>query len=98
MEVFQEFSKIYNNLNTNRPQTKMIPPSEESLEELSKKISIISDEMKEKLYLFILHYHYITTNEMTPFPYGLKTKNNKLQVVCSNLPSTLQHMLIEVLN
>ena len=56
MDFFKEFSRIYDNINTNKKYCKIIPPKEEEWLEFHKVETSLSDEQKKWIYLSIIHF------------------------------------------
>jgi hypothetical protein len=97
MEFFQTFSSIYNQVNKTHHFAKIIPPSDEDWMVFSKKVDTLTNQQKENLYLTILHYHFLTTKKMEEFPYGIKRKGKDIIINYTDIPFTLQHMLMSIL-
>jgi len=94
MEFFQQFSKTYNQVHKTKNFIQIIPPNEEEWMEFSKRLSSLTSSQKETIYLTILHYSFLTEKRIEQFPYGIKKKGNDLQIPYSDLPFTLQHILL----
>jgi hypothetical protein len=96
MDFFQKFTSIYNKVQKNQHFNKIIPPNDEEWIEFSKRLESFSDEYKEYIYLFILHYHYLITKTLEPLPYDIKIKNKEIIINYSNLPFILQHIILSL--
>jgi hypothetical protein len=82
MDFFQTFTNIYNKVQKNQHFNKIIPPNDEEWIEFSKRLENFD---KEYIYLFILHYHYLTSKTLDPYPYGIKFKNKEITINYSKL-------------
>ena len=96
MDFLKEFSRIYDNINTNKKYCKIIPPKEEEWLEFHKIETTLSDEQKKWIYLSIIHYYYLENKDLEELPYSLKQKGKDIQFTYSELPFILQHIIIEL--
>jgi hypothetical protein len=96
MDFFQTFTSIYNKVQKNQHFSKIIPPNDEEWVEFSKRLDSFDDKYKEYVYLFILHYHYLTTKTLDIAPYGIKIKNKEIAINYGNLPFILQHIILSI--
>ena len=96
MDFFKKFSKTYNKIFEINKFAKVIPPSDEEWNTFSLKISEYSLEQREYIYLSILHYYFLDTKKLEELPYDLKIKDGELLITYSNLPSTLQHVILNL--
>lgn len=96
MDFFQKFSKTYNKIFEKNKFVKIIPPTEEEWTLFSKQLNDFSLEQREYIYLSILHYYFLNTKKLEDLPYDLKLKDGELIITYSNLPSTLQHLILNL--
>jgi hypothetical protein len=96
MDFFQIFAKTYNFVCEKNKFAKIIPPSDEDWSFFSKSLHELSIDKKEHIYLSIIHYYYLHSKKLEEFPYDVKFKNGELSIPYSNLPSLLQHILLNL--
>jgi|LauGreDrversion4_2_1035121.scaffolds.fasta_scaffold499601_2 hypothetical protein len=96
MEFFQTFTTIYNKVQKNQHFNKIIPPNDEEWLEFSKKLETSDVSLKDNIYLYIVHYHYLTTGILDQYPYGIKNKGKDIVINYSNLPYILQHIILSI--
>jgi hypothetical protein len=96
MDFFQLFSKTYNAVCEKNKFSKIIPPSDDEWNLFSKSLPDFSIDKREYIYLSIIHYCYIHSKKLEELPYDVKFKNGELSIPYSNLPSLLQHIILNL--
>jgi hypothetical protein len=96
MDFFQIFSKTYNTVCEKDKFAKIIPPSDEKWNLFSKSLPDFSIDKREYIYLSIIHYYYLHSKKLEELPYDIKFKNGELIIPYSNLPSLLQHIILNL--